>query len=215
MARRGEPRFVDWQAAGPWLAIAVALFYLNDLAFLNASGYRSWLAIDYATRLLVLAALFAPASLRAPLRAELGGVPGVHAFVGVTIGAAVVGIATDALRGSVLAIWPNLGGISFPAPDSPPLHAFDLTVGIGFVALSEELTFRAPLLLLVREGRIGRIAGLIVTSLVFGAMHWSFGLDNVVAATAAGLVFGTATLVTRSLWPAIVAHYIVDAWHFL
>ncbi len=215
MARQEDRGFVDWQAAGPWLAIAVALFYVNDLAFLNAAGYRSWLAIDYATRLLVLAVLFASPSLRAPLRDQLRIVPGVHAFVGATIGAAVLGIATDALRAPVLGVWPNLGGISFPGPDSPLLHGFDLTLGIAFVALSEELTFRAPLLLLVREGRIGRITGLIVASLVFGAMHWSSGIDNVVSATAAGLVFGAAALVTRSLWPAILAHYIVDAWHFL
>lgn len=211
---RTDHETVDWPRAGPWFGLAATVFFLNDFVFLGVEGYRAWLAADYAARLIALACLLGPAAPRAAIRAGLRARPRAIVLCAVALCAAALGIAADGARGAVAAALPGLDGIRFPAPEAPLLHAFDLSVGLALVALSEELAFRAPLLLATRDGRIGRASGLIVSALLFGLIHWSQGLDNVVAGTLVGLVLGAATLATRTLWPALIAHYLVDLWHF-
>ena len=70
-------------------------------------------------------------------------------------------------------------------------------------ALAEELFFRAALLPLV---------GVWPQAVLFGLMHpagrrgWSYTLYTF----AAGALFGYATLLTGSLWPALLAHALVN-----
>ena len=74
-------------------------------------------------------------------------------------------------------------------------------------ALAEELFFRGALLPLL---------GVWGQALVFGLLHpatrrgWSYTAFTFVA----GLVFGYATLYSGSLWPAILAHFVVNAHGF-
>ena len=85
----GDLRAVDWPKAGPWFALAAAVFLLNDLAFLNVTGYRPWLLVDYGLRVLVLVILLVPAAPRAVARAGVGG--GMRSMVIVAaLGAAFV-----------------------------------------------------------------------------------------------------------------------------
>lgn len=74
-------------------------------------------------------------------------------------------------------------------------------------ATAEELFFRGALLPLVT------VWG---QALLFGAMHpatrkgWSYTVYTFVA----GLAFGYATLFTGSLWPAILAHFVINLQGF-
>jgi len=49
---------------------------------------------------------------------------------------------------------------------------------------------------------------------VFGLIHWSLGAGVVLHAALLGLLFGLCAHVGRSLWPVIVAHYVVDLYAF-
>ncbi len=94
-------------------------------------------------------------------------------------------------------------------PISLPL-AFALA---ALTSVSEELFFRGALLSLLGVSSLG-VWG---QALVFGLMHpaplkgWSY----MVYTFAAGLAFGYVTLLTGSLWAAIIAHFIVNLQGFL
>ena len=106
----------------------------------------------------------------------------------------------------------------------------DLFPGIGLVALSEEAFFRgfAFRVLGVRtknESESGLVPeegnrwtpmremlswriGLLL--ILFGIAHWSNGIDAVLTTALTGAAFAAALLFTGSLWPALIAHFVID-----
>lgn len=82
--------------------------------------------------------------------------------------------------------------------------------------LSEELVFRSPVVIwavmvmptLTHRGLrwSSGLAVVALTSVVFAASHSEYGMWNMSSAFVSGLLFGTAALLTRSLWPAILGH---------
>jgi len=60
----------------------------------------------------------------------------------------------------------------------------------------------------------GIVSMVIVSSLIFGVVHWGHGLPNVIYAALAGVVLMVLYLRTGSILPGIVVHYVIDAWYF-
>jgi membrane protease YdiL (CAAX protease family) len=89
---------------------------------------------------------------------------------------------------------------------------FGLMVG---VATTEELLFRGVLFRIV-EGWLGTVGALVVTCLLFGALHLVNPGASIVGALAlaieAGLMLGAAYAATRTLWVPIGVHF---AWNAL
>ena len=80
---------------------------------------------------------------------------------------------------------------------------------IFFVAVVEELLFRALLQPELVE-RSGPIAGILITSIIFGAMQSGFAnYYELLFAAGAGLVFGVAFYKTKSL-PFVVTMHAVN-----
>ncbi len=83
----------------------------------------------------------------------------------------------------------------------------------ALTSVSEELFFRGALLSLFGASPLGAWG----QALVFGLLHpaplkgWSYTVYTFVA----GLAFGYATLLTGSLWAAIIAHFLVNLHGFL
>ena len=85
-----------------------------------------------------------------------------------------------------------------------PVGVFLLVVVVGVGApVFEELFFRGLLLPAIAD-RLGNAAGLVLSSLVFGAVH--FQVLQLPALVAFGLVAGTSRLVTGRLVAPILAH---------
>lgn len=80
----------------------------------------------------------------------------------------------------------------------------------------EEMLYRGPVILAAayllartwpRCWRVVAVGGIwLVSSVYFGGGHLEFSQLNAVTATANGLLYGGLALVSRSLWPAVVAH---------
>ena len=80
---------------------------------------------------------------------------------------------------------------------------------IFFVALVEELLFRVLLQPQFIE-RTGAVAGILITSVLFGALHAIYGnVYELLFTTGAGIVFGVAFYKTKSL-PFVVTMHAVD-----
>ena len=98
-------------------------------------------------------------------------------------------------------------------PISLPL-AFTLA---ALTAVSEELFFRGALLSLIGASPIGVGGGVWGQAFIFGVMHpaplkgWSYTAYTFLA----GLAFGYTTLLTGTLWAAMIAHFCVNLQGFL
>jgi membrane protease YdiL (CAAX protease family) len=96
-------------------------------------------------------------------------------------------------------------GLPFPA----------LVAVVVFVGVYEELFARGLLLSLCRTLLGGTWAPVVVSSLLFGLGHLYQGWIGVVQTTLIGLVLALAVIRWRTLWPAIVAHALLDIFAML
>ncbi len=80
-----------------------------------------------------------------------------------------------------------------------------------FVGIHEEIFFRGFLLSRLRTGLRSRAAAIILTSVIFGSLHVYQGYAAVFQTAAVGAVLAVITTYTRTLWPAIIAHALIDA----
>lgn len=79
-----------------------------------------------------------------------------------------------------------------------------------FVGLHEEILFRGFILTRLNALFRSPAAAIVVSSLVFGSLHFYQGPIGVVQTTAVGLILAILVTVTRTLWPAILAHTLFD-----
>ncbi len=79
-----------------------------------------------------------------------------------------------------------------------------------FVGIHEEVFFRGFLLSRLRTVCGSNVAAIILTSVVFGSLHFYQGLAGIFQTAAVGLVLAIVTTYARTLWPAIIAHALFD-----
>lgn len=79
-----------------------------------------------------------------------------------------------------------------------------LWAGVG-----EELTYRGYAILVLAP-LVGPAGGVAVTAVVFGVLHAYQGAFGMVRTATLGAILGWGFLAAGSLWPAIVAHVLID-----
>lgn len=99
-------------------------------------------------------------------------------------------------------------------PKWPEHLALWLAVNLLVTVLAEELVFRA-LLQRSLAARLGPWAGLVLATLLFGAVHLPFSTLFAVVATVAGLGYGLAFQLSGRLGPALALHLGVNLCHVL
>jgi uncharacterized protein len=78
------------------------------------------------------------------------------------------------------------------------------------VGLAEEVLFRGFLLSRLRALMGGTTGPVLLSSALFGAAHFAQGPVGMADTAAIGLVLAVLVVRTRTLWPAIAAHGIID-----
>jgi membrane protease YdiL (CAAX protease family) len=198
-----------------WFAAALILMVASQLMRLQQVAPAGWLFWDYAGRLgaLLVLAVF-PITRALAFRHETlpyarwPAVPTIVVWL-VLICWVLSGLpmrAIDqAIPGTQIGAYPVLKG---------GLHVFDLVAGIALVAYHEEVVFRR-LASQVFQGWLGDGWAMVaVTSLLFAAYHWWTGIPNVCMAFVVGALLMLAYKHLRALWPAVVAHYLMDVVAF-
>lgn len=111
----------------------------------------------------------------------------------------------------LLALALNLVGWQPKWPDK-----FGLWLALNLVGavLAEELLFRAFLQNWLVQ-RMGAWAGIGLTALLFGAVHWPFSPLFAGVAVLAGLGYGLVFHLSGRLWPALALHLAVNVGHVL
>lgn len=208
-----DHHFTRWQRFVPLLLIAGFLW--TDIGTAEES-YEAWLIEDYGFRIVVVGALLAVRPLRA-LIAELL-FTRVRAWQVLAVGLAVplidIPLYYRFLAPTLFGMFPEFPPVPYPEPTSAWLHAVDLTFGVALVAVSEELLFRAALPAVLARYLRSPAAVVVVTSVVFGLIHWPNGIANVVAGSITGVLLMLSVYWTRSIVPALLAHYLENVVHF-
>ena len=85
-----------------------------------------------------------------------------------------------------------------------------VSIGAG---VSEELLYRGvlPALMLILDPRLSLVDVMLLQAVLFGVAHYYQGLVGMVATAVVGALLGLSVLATGSLWPAVVAHVVLDA----
>lgn len=86
------------------------------------------------------------------------------------------------------------------------------TLAIGF---SEELMSRGIVLTRLERLTKSRLAAIVLSAAQFAAFHWYWGNLTVGCTFLSGIVYGIAFRWTRSLWPVVFSHTIVDLGWYL
>lgn len=79
-----------------------------------------------------------------------------------------------------------------------------------FVGVYEEIFFRGFVMGRLASITRSRVAAVILSSLLFGAVHFTQGWLGVFQTTCLGAVLAVAAVMGRSLWAAILAHAAID-----
>lgn len=195
------------------LALLAGPYYLNDFANIYISDWRLWLVIDYAIMkplpLLLIVYLvrrnIVPASAF-PLY------PTSAANFALTFAlTTLVGTIIDQNGYALIATWPGYSRLgAMPQITSPFWNWIDLTLGLLAVGVVEELIFRGYLLYVLRRYLANNSAIVAISAIIFGLIHWSQGGHAVLITALIGAVFMIAFLLSRSLLPVILAHFVIN-----
>ncbi len=119
-----------------------------------------------------------------------------------------------AINTAVLALFAMALGYLFWQPKWTPLFGIWAASNLFFTCLSEEALFRG---FIQRELTQACGAGIAITAsaALFGVAHFGGGPSYVALATAAGAGYGYIYHRTRSIEMAMLAHFALNATHFL
>jgi membrane protease YdiL (CAAX protease family) len=113
---------------------------------------------------------------------------------------------------TIMVIWLN-GGFKIIAVNSWALTVIPLTMAFT-AGIFEEILVRG-IIFRIMEEKLGSYAALIISALIFGALHLSNPHATLTSALCiaieAGLLLGAAYMYTRNLWFPIAIHF---AWNF-
>ena len=199
-AARAPVRFGPAAVATAVLCIGVFVGLANDLLFNLLRGSYAIYLVDYVTKAALLGIAWPAAAALAPAPAQRRPWPIVAALL---VSCVVVGVGAE-LAAAQLEAWRLF---EWPRIPWPHLRAFDLTAGLLLNAASEELIYRRIALAVLPFSARGN---LVVSALLFGALHWGAGPGAILGGAITGLAFGYAYQRTGSLALVIIVHYLVD-----
>lgn len=207
MDERAHSRRLAWA-----FALLAAPYYLNDFANMLVKDWRLWLTIDYVLLKLVPLVIILWLIRSRRLRASDFGVTRVPwgVLLGSVVVLTVLGVLLDQNGYTLMKNMPGyapLGGM--PAIGNETWNWIDLTIGLALVGLMEELIFRG-LAYSALSPWMPPAAVVGASAAAFGLIHWSLGWHAVVVTAVIGAVFMLAYLRLKSIWPLVLAHFIVN-----
>jgi membrane protease YdiL (CAAX protease family) len=213
--------FEDQKKYAVATAIGISPFFLNGLvnARLNAWPLAYWIC-EVLIWVIVPIAVLSYLVQRAGLRfADIGlsrSIFGKQSVTLVVITSLLFCVLCYAVYTGVYAfmrgVLPDAGIFSYrsvlPSEDSGRAFAvFYLAFSAGVV---EEIYFRGLLFKVLGFARRAVPLYLLVSPILFAAIHWESGWANTGAAYVYGLFAAVAYLAMRNIWPLIVGHFYTD-----
>jgi membrane protease YdiL (CAAX protease family) len=197
-----------------WFITALCPMVASQLVRLQLADPAAWILWDYAGRIGALAVLAAvPAARLVAFRRQPLGIAWWEA------GCWIIGLVLlDQILSHTVAPWIN-GALPATVLGVHPvsqgwLYAVDTVLGLALVAYNEEILFRRCARHLFQSRLSDGHAMVVVTSLLFAAYHWWAGLGIVLEAATMGVLLMLLYRRSGALWPAVLAHALIDIVDF-
>ncbi len=189
-------------------------FFLNDFNNIFFShDYRLWIAIEYSVKTWVLA-YGVYLVLNKTISFEDVGLKRIALpkFIFWTIFMSLAGFFLDQIGGRFwTSILPNTRLGNYPTISNPFLYQADLYLGLFlFTGVVEEIIFRGLAFTVLSENYKSTWKVFLISTLLFGLIHWSLGLNAIFNTAIIGMVFMIVMWSTGSVLPLILAHFIID-----
>ena len=214
----GNPRYKDTTSFHIIiLALLTIPFYLNDFSSIFVKDWRIWLLIDYVGvkvfPLLVVMWLLTR-KMMAPVDFGLTK-QSISSFVVLFVVVTMFGIVVDQNGYLILDSFPGYAPLgSMPTISSHTWNWVDLTLGLLLVGIVEELVFRGYMYTFLFRLTQDRFKIVVISSVLFGLIHWSLGLHGVIVTSIIGAIFMYAYMRTLMLPPIMLAHFAVNFLDF-
>lgn len=207
---------------GACLALFVFVTLIaTDYSFLTDDATLQWLLNDYTESLVPLAAVLLLPSVRATARAAFGPLrwpaePPRYLTLFLVLAACVAFdfANSNVLRPYLFEVLPDIRTDHYPKVEDAALAWFDLTFGLALTAVSEELGARVIMARVLRWFTTSATIIVVVSAVVFGALHWTHGIANAISATISGVVYMALYLKTGSILPSMAVHYATNLVRF-
>ena len=205
-----------WLRADAWqpALVIVAPFFVNKLIYAYSPGYQAFLITDYIGHILALGLVYLllrngatslpiPFRLTVPSRKQLAiALSTILVLIGVNV------VLLTPFRYLDAHSWRLT---RFPAPTNIVVQCFDVTVGTALAGLSEEVVFRFYLINLFLLRRRSLATAVLLSTLIFAAIHWSYGPGITIFAALAGLIFASLYIAKGNLALPVIVHAGFDA----
>lgn len=199
-----------------FFAFLYAPFLINDLFFMHAFRFELWLFFDYFFKILALSIALYFVFIKKISFEDLGfKTIAIKPMLAWSVVLSVSGILIDQYLFELISSnLPSWKLFAFPAIDSDLVLKFDLVFGLALTAVSEEVVFRGVVLILLARFFASSTKLVIFSCVVFGLAHWGLGVALIINAMIWGILPAISVLKTRSIYPAIVAHYLTNLVDF-
>lgn len=192
-----------------WFALSLVPLVASQVLRLHQPQALGWLSWDYAGRIAALAVLAAAPSARAAAFRTSKRRISLFEIVFWIAGIWLLNRISQWPEYLLDAAFPSTVLDAYPRPTGW-LKVFDLVFGLALVAASEEIIFRQYARDAFRPYLGDGILAVLATSILFGAYHWWAGIGTVPFATTSGFLLMLMLRRSRTLWPVVIAHYLVD-----
>jgi hypothetical protein len=199
------------------LVLLTSIFLLNDFLFFYVKSYKGWLLVDYSTRLLAILIITYLIKTKECLFSDFGLVKiQLKPFALWAVLLSITGVLIDQIGWEFFEkVLPKVWALPFPKIENPFVKAFDVTVGIALVSVTEESIFRGYYFSVLRDRVKSPVLIVTISSVIFGLIHWSCGLHAIIATALWAVLPMVSVLRTRSILPAMVAHFATDFFDFV
>ncbi|HOO56596.1 MAG TPA: type II CAAX endopeptidase family protein [bacterium] len=193
-------------------------FFLNDFSNIYVKDWRLWLFIDYtAVKLLPFILFIRLVKTKTATIADFGF--GTHriplSLIIILFAYPVCGLLIDQLLYNVLEnLIPGTRIGTYTPITNKVFDWIDLTFGLAMVAFFEELIFRGFAYRVISDRVKNPVWIIIISSTIFGLIHWSLGVPNIITAGLIGAVFMYCYVIHRNIVPLIIVHFLINFLSF-
>jgi uncharacterized protein len=196
--------------------ILTAIYLFNDFVFIYTETITLYLLFDYLFRIISIIIILYLLKIKIINLSYLKlNFVSFKTFVFWSLYLIFIGlIIFFVLEEILLKIIPKINLFNYPKYDSLISKIIDLTFGLVIVALTEELIFRGYLYSYLKDRKFNAAKIIIISSIVFGLIHWSVGIVPIFTTALWGVFAIVSVIKTNSIFPSLFAHYIIDLISF-